>query len=496
MKRLFLLILPFAFLSCDSGSTPKATPDVPGDTPKEEEEITGGPDAFLDGVLSRNFSGIVDVKKDGKTYTHLLAMAEEAVAQTKGTSKAGLPLLYQQENFPTAYNYFMGWDVDTAAVYKTMIGWLSAMQLSELCPAKRNALYKAGYEAGGYTMNSNIYGYHFKNDPNVARLVASAVYAAMHTTAKPDIAAMRTEVGGSQFGKTLAALYDDEPRNHVTDDAFYVDLRKFMASAPGPYAPGYTDRSSLNPTFPDDKSSNGCLTMDMSIYFTVTGRYVLPEERTVQAIADEDGDVHHLFGTDKVNIDGQYDIKAVFGAKTIGESIDPEGKLPQMIDLMFKTGSSARGILQHADASLGGIEYGRLRPGCSEEKEGQRKSYYDDRLNVLTCFAIEDNDGHKTECLGAVGGRLRGNGQGSALCQLLSQWSCCRHLVCRDVNDRTLSPESGPDYEGCQRFRHIPRHFALSLEQRYHPRQGYRQYHESRLPCHIRLQQPVGCCQN
>ena len=234
MKRLFLLILPFAFLSCDSGSTPKGTPDVPSDTPKEEEEITGGPDAFLDGVLSRNFSGIVDVKKDGKTYTHLLAMAEEAVAQTKGTSKAGLPLLYQQENFPTAYNYFMGWDVDTAAVYKTMIGWLSAMQLSELCPAKRNALYKAGYEAGGYTMNSNIYGYHFKNDPNVARLVASAVYAAMHTTAKPDIAAMRTEVGGSQFGKTLAALYDDEPRNHVSDDAFYVDLRKFMASAPGP----------------------------------------------------------------------------------------------------------------------------------------------------------------------------------------------------------------------------------------------------------------------
>ena len=93
MKRLFLLILPFAFLSCDSGSTPKGTPDVPGDTPKEEEEITGGPDAFLDGVLSRNFSGIIDVKKDSKTYTHLLAMAEEAVAQTKGTSKTGLPLL-------------------------------------------------------------------------------------------------------------------------------------------------------------------------------------------------------------------------------------------------------------------------------------------------------------------------------------------------------------------------------------------------------------------
>ena len=95
MKRLFLFILSFAFLSCNIDNPSIETPDVTG-VPPEEEEITGGPDAFLDGVLSRNFSGIVDVKKDSKTYTHLLAMAEEAVAQTKGTSKAGLPLLYQQ----------------------------------------------------------------------------------------------------------------------------------------------------------------------------------------------------------------------------------------------------------------------------------------------------------------------------------------------------------------------------------------------------------------
>lgn len=351
-------------------------------------------DVLLDDVLNRSFDGIVSVQKDSKTYAHLLELAEEAVAQAKGKSVAGLPLLYQRENFPTAFDYFQGWDVDTTAVYKTMMGWLCAMQLSELCPMKRNILYKLGYEAGGYTMNSKIYEYHFKNDPNVARLVASAIYAALYP--KADIDAMRTEVGGSKYSGTLEAMFDEEHRIHVTDDAFYVDLRKFMASAPGPYAPGYTDRSSLNPTFPDAKTSNGCLSMDLSIYFTVTEHFNLPEERSVQAIADEDSDVHHLFGTDKRDIDGQYDFVAVFGPTTIGETIDPEGKIASLISLVQSCGSSARCILQHADRSMGGMEYGRMRPGCSEEKEGQRKSYYDDRLNVLTCFAIEDNDGHKT----------------------------------------------------------------------------------------------------
>lgn len=393
MKQFLLFVLPFVFLSCDSTSGARWVPDDP-DEPDKQEIIVGGADAYLDAVLKNSFDGIVSVKKDSKTYAHLLAMAKEAVAQTKGKSEAGLPLLYQRDNFPTAYDYFQGWDVDTAAVYKTMVGWLCAMQLSELNPMKRNALYKAGYEAGGYNMNSKIYEYHFKNDPNVARLVASAVYAALHSSADTD--AMRTEVGGAKYSRTLAAMFDDEPRNHVTDDAFYVDLRKFMASAPGPYAPGYTDRSMLNPTLPDHKTSNGCLSMDMSIYFTVTEHFNLPEERSVQAIADEDGDVHHLFGTDKRDIGGQYDFNAVFGSKTIGETIDPEGKIATLVALVQSCGSSARGILQHADPSLGGVEYGRMRPGCSEEKEGQRKSYYDDRLNVLTCFAIEDNDGHKT----------------------------------------------------------------------------------------------------
>lgn len=387
MKQLLLFILPFLFLSCDSDSSKKETPDKPA-------EESQAPDALLDAVLNKSFSGIVNVQKDSKTYAHLLELAEEAVSQAAGKTKHELPLLYQEKNFPTEYNYYTGSQTNTDATYKTMIGWLAAMQLSELCPMKRNALYKAGYEAGGYNMNSKIYGYHFMTDPNVARLVASAVYAALHSSAT-DTEAMRSEVGGTKYTRTLAALFDDEPRVHVTDDAFYVDLRQFMASAPGPYAPGYTDRGSVNPTFPDDKASNGCLNIDMAIYYTVLEKRNLPDERAVQAVADKDGDIHHLFGLDKRDIGGMYDVNAVFGSTTIGETIDPDGKTASFIELVQNAGSSARGILQHANPSIGATEYGRLRPGCSEQREGMRKSYTDDRLNVLASFLIEDSDGNR-----------------------------------------------------------------------------------------------------
>ena len=381
MKRLLLFVLPFVLMACDVSES------RPG--------LGVAPDVLLDEVLANSFNGVVNVRKDSKTYAHLLEMAEEAVAQYQGMSEHSLPLLYQERNFPHVYNYYTDDLSDNIGICKTMIGWLAAMQLSELCPSKRNRLFKAGYEAGGYTMNSPIYGYHFYGDPNVARLAASAVYAAMHTTAKPDIEAMRAEVDGDKYNSTLAGMIEEEARTHVTDDAFYVDLRQFMASAPGPYAPNYEDRSGINPTFPDEKASNGCLKMDMDIYNYVVGEYNLPNERAAQAIADEDSDVHHIFGTDKRNVGGVYDFNAVFGESSISETVNPEGKIAALVSLMINAGGSGRGILQHAKSSIGHYEYGRLRPGCSEDGGGRRKSYSDDRLNVLTCFAIEDNDGHK-----------------------------------------------------------------------------------------------------
>ena len=381
--RYFLpLLLFFALVSCKESDGPQGPPVT---------EMT----ILLDDVLNNGFSRIVDVKRTSKTYAHLLALTEEAIAQSKGQSENGLPLLYQEKNFPSVYNYYTGNRTDDEAIQKTMVGWLCAMQLSELCPSKRNKLYRAGYEAGGYAMNSNVYGYSFKSDPNVARLVASAVYSAMHTTAKPDFEAMRAEIGGSRFIGTMADILENEDHLYVDDDGFYVDMRYFLSSAPGPYAPDHQYRGDLNPTFGDEKLSDGCLKVDMDIYNHIVEKYNLPEARTVQAIADKEGDVHHIFGTDKRNVGGKYDFHAVFGPSTIGETINPEGKIAAFTYLLQYLGSAGRAILQHANSWVGPYEYGRLRPGCSDQQEARRKSYTDDRLNVLVNFVIEDNDGCK-----------------------------------------------------------------------------------------------------
>lgn len=377
------------FVSCDKSESRQGSEESANEPPETEESL------LLDAVFKEGFNRVVNVKRSSKTYAHLLALTEEAISQARGTSKVGLPLLYQEKNFPYVYNYYTEDKADSIDLYKTMIGWLSAMQLSELCPTKRNLLYQVGYEAGGYSMYRKFYGRSFKTDPNVARLVASAVYAAMHSISKPDIEAMRAEVGGSKYSTTLADILKNESRTHVSEDAFYVDLRMFLASAPGPYAPEYEERGYINPTFPDEKVSNGCLKTDMDIYNHIIENYNLPNKRTVQAIADKEGDLHHIFGTDKRNVGGKYDFNAVFGQSTIGETINPEGKIAAFIFLIQDAGSSARGILQHTDPSVGPLEYGRLRPGCSEHQEGMRKSFTDDRLNVLSNFVIEDNDGHK-----------------------------------------------------------------------------------------------------
>ena len=346
-------------------------------------------------VVLEKFGEVVEVHTDSLTYKHLLSMAWEAYNQYYNNKSVNeLPMLVNEDLFPVVYDYF-GDRRDEYAAFLTMMGWMIGLQLSELAPQHRNSLLKIGYEVGGHTMQCPFFEWEFRSDPNVMRIIAGALYNALRSRQQPDFDAMRQEVGGKKYGQTLAEIYDAEPRKHVTDDAFYIDLRRFMASAPGPYAPGYQDRSGLNQTIPDEKTDNGCLKMDMHIHQLITEAYNLPDQTAVQAIADKDAENSHLFGEDRQDIHG-YDFTAVFGWQTIGMRLPTEGKLPALVSLMLKIGSSARGILQHADKSLGAMEYGRLRPGCSWEKETTKHSTKDDRLNVLTCFDIEDNDGNPT----------------------------------------------------------------------------------------------------
>jgi hypothetical protein len=136
--------------------------------------------------------------------------------------------------------------------------------------------------------------------------------------------------------------------------------------------------------------------MDMMIHEVIVDRSNLPGQLAVQAVADKEWDEHHLYGDDRHDVGGLYDFNAVFGPETIGMRIEPDGELAKWVAWAKTAGSNARGILQHATAAYGPIEYGRLRPGCSWEREACKHSQTDDRMNALANFTIEDGDGCPT----------------------------------------------------------------------------------------------------
>ena len=342
--------------------------------------------------LLNAFSGYVKVERNGETYNYLKKLYDEANAQFEGKTKNGIPLLYKEENFPNIYNFY-GEKDDTVSSYKTLIGWLFALQLSELKPKARTHLFKIGYELGGYNKYSNIYGYKFTSDPNAIRLVAAAIYASMRGIIKPKIDTMRAEVGGSKYNDTLETLGNGN-KEEVSDDDFFIDFREFMPTAPGPYAPGFTTRP--DSTYPDEKKDNyKNLDMDHVLHEFVVKNYNIDNPtysaRTVQAIADEEVCAKHLFGNNKTV--GEYQFSPVFGQDTIGMVLPDDGALASLISNALKASSSSRGILQ--SAKVDPKQYGRLRPGCSWKQEGIKNSASDDKRNVLCQIEIEDNDGCK-----------------------------------------------------------------------------------------------------
>ena len=157
--------------------------------------------------------------------------------------------------------------------FESLAGWVFALVLSELKPKRRNYIFKIGYELGGYDRYSDIYGYKFKCDPNIARMVGSAIYVTMRGVIKPNIDAMRAEVGGSKYKETLEVL-EDGKRDNVGDNDFFTDFRKFMPTAPGPYAPGYTTRP--DDTYPSEKKdSYKNLDIDHAIHEYVVNNFNL-----------------------------------------------------------------------------------------------------------------------------------------------------------------------------------------------------------------------------
>ena len=338
------------------------------------------------GTAISRFSHIVTVPWNGPTCIFLKQLISEAHAQFNGTTANGLPHLYQQQNFPTIVSYY-GSTVDREQAWDSLTGWLTALLLTELCPTLRNSLISRGYTVGA-NKDVDIYKYAFASDPNIARLVASVIYAAMKGTLSPDIASMRTELGTLTYNKSLHTVAED---SFVTnrDTFFYTDCDT-IPTAPGPYVSGYTNRAAVGgePYPTGNKTNDGNLLVDLDIYYYVVANYNLDDQinrqAVIQALADKEGHINHIVG-DNQSVDGM-SWHPVFGVDTIGERIDPAGSLAAVLADMFEIGLMSRRPFME------GSYYGRRRPGQSAT-DGLSKS---DIAGVLINQKIDEHDGRAT----------------------------------------------------------------------------------------------------
>jgi hypothetical protein len=218
-------------------------------------------------------------------------------------------------------------------------------------------------------------------------MVASAIYSAMRGRVRPSLQAMRAEVGRPTFGYSISAVSDGSYEDYK--DTYYVDLRSFMPTAPGPYLPAYADRSAIGgvPYDAYDTADHNLQT-DLDVYNIVVARYNLDNpsyrQRTVQAIANIELDPVHIFG-DNVSTE-HYTFHPAFGTDTIGRRIAPDGATATAFDKIGHVGRKNRYWLQD------GAYYGRRRPGQGETDGSVKDAPY----GVLMDFEIENGDGRGT----------------------------------------------------------------------------------------------------
>lgn len=395
----------------DEQPEPEQSADEPEPEAEQEQPENNGPtqeEIDREEVYKANTYYYIEkfgknVKRGTKTFDYLVELFREAYMQYyRQASANGLPVLYTEENFPRIYDFY-GDKGNREAAFKTLVGWLFALQLAELQPNDRTEIFKKGYEFGGYDKDSNLYGYQWLCDPNDCREVAAAIYAMMRGHLKPDTHAMQVELGHQDFDMSMGDVRESDSFQVGRYD-FFTDLRTFLPTAPGPYAPGYQDRSQIGGVpFPAEaKEDDNNLCIDRAVYDTVVHLYNLQSDSVVcrqiavQAIADKDAHVEHLFGTKRQT--DKYSFLPAFDEETLGRTIYPGLAIPlcNFIDDILHICSSQRCIMQGHEGQMQPYEYGRLRPGCSWQMEAHRHSDDDWKQNVLVCFEIEEHDGHPT----------------------------------------------------------------------------------------------------
>lgn len=317
------------------------------------------------------FSQIVDVKIGSKTWDYLYQRYISAVMQYNGVTEN--PRLYVDKNYPTILDFYT--NVPYMYADLKLYSWLFAMILTELMPENRSKLYQMAYDYKQKGKEIPIYGWSFETDPNICRDVAAFVWAITRDADK--IGELRSEVGGSMltYKKDISETF--------------VDISKFLPPAPSPFIKGYDKRKEIATddvyTEKVDRSIHDCV----SLYYSLDTKDAEKRQATIQAIANKEYKIPHLFGKPRTVTDpkyGQMTIYPVFGKHNIRVEIPEDSEIAKLCYEVGKASTDNR-------KSQLDQEYGRRRPGQGD-KDGTANS--DPKQRVLVNYAIEEGDGHST----------------------------------------------------------------------------------------------------
>ena len=282
--------------------------------------------------------------------------------------------IFSESNFPCIYDYYG--ESRNPYYREQMIAYLYGLILAELVPEKRQELMQMAYDYMVQGVEQPTYGWTFETDPNIARMLAAAVYA---TTRNPElIPELRKEVGGKML------TY----KNDISE--CYIDTTKFMPTAPPPFIKGYEKRPKRTPVDGENTAYIDEQIHDyISQYYSLDTKNAEIRQRTIQAISDKEYKKPHLFGKDRTVTDPKYGtmtFNPVFGTHNIGVEIPDDGVIAEMCYTLGKPCSHTRETLLNQ-------EYGRRRPG---EGETDGKANSDPKQRVLVNYSIEEGDGRST----------------------------------------------------------------------------------------------------
>ena len=318
--------------------------------------------------------------------TYLSSIYDSAENQYQW-QKSCSPLVYDQNNFPSIIDYYTNDDFQDAD--ERLYAWLFAMVLADLMPEKRNEWYQKGYDYKQKGKEIPIYGWSFDTDPNICIMVAAQVWAM--TRQEDLIPALRKELGSKMISY----------KQDVSE--LYIDICKFLPSAPAPYLDAYSKRNEFpvdcNVTEDIDKNIHNYI----CLYYNLDSKDKDFRQATIQAISNKEYKKPHLFGKQRTVTDhkyGEMTFNPVFGKHNIGIEIPDNGAIANLCYEVGKVCTDSRKPLLDQ-------EYGRRRPGQGDTDPSANK---DAKQRALVNYAIEEGDGHTTGYYNQNGDYVDGNG--------------------------------------------------------------------------------------